>query len=273
MGKENFKFGSINVLKNLIIFVERQVDILEELPVNLPKKRIELALPLINGISSNVSALILLSKNNFGNEVCIVLRAVLEKIITFFYLQVCSDIEYDNYIKYSKQKTYRKMEQVLNIKNRKVSIKLKNKFNLSLFPDLKEAVDKFTSTKGKPITHWSKTSITKKIEVIQESEIIDSTLIMMATLVFYDDCSEALHGTVYGMFVQSGVFQPGIIIKKPEDMTNYYHGWITMTFWILGLLLNQLNEYVNKKCKFKNLLKLSKKTKKEVIDFMKKVVD
>ena len=110
-------------------------------------ERLSSSLPLLVGISSNALSIIQLAKENFGNEVYPISRCLIERIITFYYIQYCSDSEFQNYMDYSHQKTFRKLSGLIKINEKEFSIEYQRKIDLNDFPELKNAVEKFTSKK------------------------------------------------------------------------------------------------------------------------------
>jgi hypothetical protein len=266
-------FVSTQALEQLARLFERQTQILSKIPISTSVERIDLGIPLIQGVYSNAKAIILLARNNFGNEVYVVLRSLLERVITFFYLQACDKGELSKYIDYSRQKTYRKMEQTIKLRDKAVSLTFSGKPNLSSISELDQAVKRFTSSKGKPITHWSNTSIETKLDIIERETLIDTALLMLATLATYDDGSEALHATLYGCTFHLGAFKPGIKLESPEDICRQHHESLTMIFFLFGLLLNQLIEYISEKCTFTLLKEESHMLTKDSLRLMKEIVD
>ena len=195
-------------------------------------------------IAENSKALYLLAKNKFGNEAFVLLRALIEKLITFYYLHACEQDEFENYIKYSSQKTIWKMSQHLGKGKTEIKVEFNGDFNIDEHPELKKAKDQFTSTKGKPITHWSRTSIEKKLDVIEASKIINTDILVLATTSYYDDSSEALHATMYGCLFHIGAFRPEGGPKSKEDLVNSHHANLSSMFFVMASLLNELIVFI-----------------------------
>src|SRR5690606_8134130 len=156
-------------------------ELLSDLPNSYSDKKLDNIIFLPWSISYNAKAIYFLGKNNFGNEVFILLRVLLEKIITFHYLQICDEDEYENYIKDSKQKSIWKMDRSIKAGEKGFSFEMKGDFNIDNYPDLKEAKDQFTSSKGRPLTRWSPTSIEKKLVAIEKAGLIDVEHLLLAT--------------------------------------------------------------------------------------------
>lgn len=232
-----------------------------------------MALPLALGISSNAIAIVKLAKENYGNEIYPIARSLIERLITLYYIQSCDELELNNYIDYSKQKTFRKFNRSLTINDKRFSIKRIPEINLLEFPELKAAVDKFTSfKKQKQITRWSKLSLEKKLSVIDFSGEINITLIMMALAVIYDDASEAIHGTLYGCTFHLGAYD-GEGNKDAEEIIKKHIESLTMIFYFLGSLLADLNQYIFRKCNLKDLLELSEDINSQIKDTLNRCLE
>jgi hypothetical protein len=266
---DNFDFGSAAVVSKLAFLLGKQALIMEKIPISLEENRLDLARPLLLGISSNALAIIKLAKDNFGNEVYPIARSLLERIITFYYLQSCSEPELGNYIDYSKQKTYRQFHREIIINDKKFSVYATKNIDLSEFPDLKAAVDKYTSPqKKKPITRWSNLSLEQKLSIIDSAGEINIALLMIALLAIYDDASEALHGTMYGCTFHLGAFKPHVSIKSYMDLiTEHLHN-LTMIFYLFGYMIGDITRYVGKKCALDELYEFADAVNKQIKDIM-----
>ena len=165
-------------------------------------KRIVITLPIIDGIVSNLEVIGILIENYKTNEAFVIARSLIERIITFLYLQGCTNDEFEKYIKYTSQKIYRKSNQYFNVENSKFTVEEINAINLDEYPELQDALDTFTSKKSKrEITRWSNTSLINKLEVVSDSSVVSESninLILLYLNAYYDDASEAAHSTMYG---------------------------------------------------------------------------
>jgi hypothetical protein len=270
---ENYDFGSTPIVEKFAFLLLNHAELMKKIPISLESKRLFLATPLALGISSNAIAIVKLAKESHGNEIYPIARSLIERLINLYYIQSCDEVELDNYIDYSKQKTFRKLNRSLTINDKRFSIKRIPDINLPEFPDLKAAVDKFTSLKKqKQITRWSKLSLEKKLSVIDHSGEINITLIMMALEVIYDDASEALHGTLYGCTFHLGAYD-GEENKDAEEIIKKYRKNLTMIFFFLGYLLGDLNQYIFRKCDMNDLVELSDDINSQIKDTLKKCLE
>jgi hypothetical protein len=252
----DFSYGSTALLDKLGILFANVAFLLDELPLDINNKKYLYARPLIVGISSNAKAVIKLARLGFWNELYPIMRSLLERIVTYYYLQYCSEEEFQNYIDYSVQKTYRKFDREIKINDKIYSVKYTGEIDLEKNPELKNIVEKFTSpVSKKPITRWSNTSIEKKLELIDEVGKIDLFLLLVGLESIYDDGSEALHGTLYGCMFHTGAFQPDRDTKKKSDSGVEFRTQLTVNFALFSLLLAELGKYVSKKYKQKELFK------------------
>jgi len=242
----DFSYGSSALLDKLGILFANVAFLLDKLPLDTNKKKYLYTRPLIVGISSNAKAVIKLARLGFWNELYPILRNLLERVITYYYLQFCSEEEFQNYIDYSVQKTYRKFDSEIKINNNTLSVKYSGDIDLEKNPDLRKVVEKFTSkVSKKPITRWSNTSIEKKLELIDEVGKIDLFLLLAGLESIYDDGSEALHGTLYGCMFHTGAFQPGRAAKKNNDSSVEFREQLTVNFALFSLLLAELGKYIS----------------------------
>jgi hypothetical protein len=265
---DNFDFGSTAVVSKLAFLLVKQAGIMGmKIPISLGENRLDLARPLLCGISSNALAIVNLAKNSFGNEIYPIARSLIERIITFYYLQSCSESELENYIDYSKQKTYRLFHREIIINNKKFSVSATKNINLSEFPDLKIAVDKYTSPKKKkPITRWSNLSLQQKLSIIDSAGEINIVLPMIALLVIYDDASEALHGTMYGCTFHAGAFKPHLSLESYQEVVTEHLHNLTTIYILFGTMMGDINRFVADKCALNELYELADAVNNQIKD-------
>lgn len=238
---DNRKFGSSAVVSKFGFLLGKQALLMNEIPFSLESKRLSLARSLLMGISSNALAIIQLAKHNFGNEVYPIARSLLERVITFYYLQFCDEQEIQNYIDYSRQKTFRNLSGHISVNDKQFQIKYSGTVDLNDYPDIKAAVEKYTSKNSrKALTRWSSTSIEDKLSVIDKAKDINIEVLMIAVQAIYDDASEALHGTLYGCTFHLGAFKPGLRPKSQEAIADQHKQNLAMIFFTCACLLGKV---------------------------------
>lgn len=191
-------------------FIERQYEIanrLGKLISNFPlceeDERYNLATPLVMALGRDIAAINKLKGSGLGYQSLPLMRVVIERLITFYYLMSCDAEELKNYEAYSKQKTYRKYQTEIQINGKKygrignaVSMNkdyTENQISLEEFPEeVQEAVQRFTGPKGGQKTRWSSKSLAQKLSIIDEAGLINISMLMVALVETYDDASEML---------------------------------------------------------------------------------
>jgi len=186
----------------------------------------------------------LLAFNNFLGESYMLARSLLEKLINYMYLLVCEENEYKKYLNYTKQKGYRKLNRNFIVGDRKVELKWAGSVNLDEYPELKEAVNQFTSSKGKAIPRWTSLSPAKRLEIIEDKGSIKIEGLMLSMLGIYDDASEALHGSLYGVTFNYGFFE-GKIPSNVQEFTETYRNKLLFLFFALGTSIASLFEVIS----------------------------
>ncbi len=202
-------------------------------------KRIQSLYHLLMSIYITGNAINLLAVNNFLGESYMLARALLEKLINYMYLIVCEEEEYQKYLNYTKQKGYRILNRSFVVGERKAELKWSGSVDLDKYPELREAVNQFTSEKGKVITRWSSLSVAERLNVIRDRARIKIEGLMLSMLGIYDDASEALHGTLYGSAFHFGFFE-GRIPEKVEDLAETYRNKLIFLLFALGTSIGSL---------------------------------
>lgn len=190
------------------------------------------------------SAINLLALNNYLGESYMLARALLEKLINYMYLLVCEEDEYKKYLNYTKQRGYRVLNRSFIAGKQKVELKWASSVNLDDYPELKEAVSQFTSSKGKAVTRWTSLSLADRLNVIGEKATINITGLMYSMLGIYDDASEALHGSLYGATFNYGFFR-GKIPSNTKEFAETYRNQLLTLFFALGTSIASLLEVIS----------------------------
>jgi hypothetical protein len=179
------------------------------------------------------------AENCFINECYMLARSLIERIINYLYLLYCEEEEYKSYLQYTKQKGFRVLNRSFTVGDSEVALKTSESINLEGYPEIAEAVERFTSKKGKTITRWTKSSISDMLETIKTKGNIDIRYLMLAVLDIYDDASEALHGTIYGATFHIGHYY-GKLPKSKEELKESINRQLSSLFLMLSTSIHTL---------------------------------
>lgn len=173
----------------------------------------------------------LLCESTRTNQAYIVSRALLERLTNFCFLQLCTDVEFSNYVDYSINKAGRSLDRSIETNGQvKARIAL-NSGDLELPPEVNAAVDKFTSERGREKTRWTTVSLPDRAAVIEAK--LGNTGLFMSLLTIYGDASEALHGTLYGAAFHLGTYE----ISPPHDQASleqHFHQTLSALYLMAG---------------------------------------
>jgi len=225
---------------------------------------------VIYGLRGDVRALSILIAQGCPNQSYILYRAVIEKLVTFWHLQIASDEVFSDYFQYHLHKTYRKTQKEVRVqsKNGEVGYRTVSTFDLSQFPEMEKAVKRFTSKTGKPLTRWHNDSLTNRIAEVKSTGIIDTVVIELLTEHIYDDASEALHGTLYGCLFELDVFEPRPASKSPAEMEQRLLERLFASSYLGSMCLFQMVEWLTQQSGQKELLEESRTMKAMINDHM-----
>jgi hypothetical protein len=161
------------------------------------------------------------------------------------YLLVCDEKEYKKYLAYTKQKGYRILNRSFIVGEQKVELKWAGSVNLDEYPELKEAVNEFTNSKGKTIKSkmWTSLSLADRLATIRDQAKAKIEGLMFSTLGIYDDASEALHGSLYGVTFNYGFFEK--IPSSAQELAETYRNKLLFLFFALGTSIGTLFEVIS----------------------------
>lgn len=209
----------------------------------------------------------ILARHLHLNECYMLARSLLERIINYLFLLSCDEEEYQRYLSYTKQKGFRVLNRSFTVGDMEVCLRWSGSIDLEQEPELKKAVDTFTSKKGKPKTRWTSLSLSEMLESINNKGELDVRYLMFAILGIYDDASEALHGTLYGSVFHIGAFGRKIPSSVSELGETFNEQFSTL-FLMLGTCVHTLLQGFHKVSDIENVLDESRNNLKDIKQIM-----
>ena len=137
-------------------------------------------------------------------------------------------------------------------------------------PELKEAVDIFTSDRGKTKTRWTSKNISSMLESISNNGGLEIGYLMLAKLWIYDDASEALHGTLYGATFHMGIFT-GELASSKDELKKTWNERFSALLLTLGTSSHTLLQGFNKLSAIENIVSDSKDNLRTISRAMKQM--
>ena len=274
-------FGEDAFIKRHYEIANRLGKIISSFPLCEEDERYNLATPIVMALGRDIAAMNKLKTSGLGYQSLPLMRVVIERLITFYYLMSCDSEEMENYEAYSTQKTYRKFQTEIEINGKKygrignqISVDKENtnsSISLEDFPEeVQEAVKKFTGPKGRQKTRWSNKSLAQKLSVIDESGLLNISILMIALAETYDDASEMLHGTIYGCTIEFSTYimQQRISEINQENINEIinkeYKRWMSSNYVLLNSLINQYAKFVSKRLNINDNITLLEAISKEI---------
>ncbi len=168
--------------------------------------------PLLYSIESNAYSLGVLVSHKFVNEAYILIRALYERCLNYCYLIAAPDDEYMRWAEHSLQKSIRLLRKELVVGNFGMKLEFSGLQEIWDRPQVTEIMKKYqrkNSSKEDP--QWSKLSRRRidRIEWLSKNQTdIPWEPFVLMELMFFDEASEAVHGTFYGTVFHKGFFEP-----------------------------------------------------------------
>jgi len=268
----NLEFGSRDLTAAMDKFLLDQAGFIKTLAIesNNGDLACDSLMPLLVAISQTANGLSVLARNGLLNETFMLGRGLLERIVNACYLTVASGEELRRYELHAKQKAYRRLERRIELPMTQVSMMFTGEVNVSAVPGLQEALDLFTSKRGKEITRWSPSSLVERVQQLGERSNANVTVFLLTVISVYEDASEALHGTLYGCTFHLGVFSPGTTISSQSELDSHMRSMFTMLFLLFGLLLAEAVKLIaGDKDELREIREASAKSLSQTTEMMK----
>jgi hypothetical protein len=174
--------------------------------------RVHVLSALLYSIQSNAYALGTLINRRFINEAYILIRALYERCLNYCYLIAAPEDELVRWGEYSLQKNIRLLRKELVVGNFGMRLEFGAFREIWDRPQVAEIMKKYQrKVSGKETHNWSKLTSGRlqRIEWLSKNQTeIPWEPFVLAEMMFFDEASEAVHGTFYGTVFHKGFFEP-----------------------------------------------------------------
>lgn len=199
----------------------------------------------------------LLAENNHYRDVIILSRPFVESIINIGF--ICADEEKGiiKSKKYAYQKGYRDLFKSIKIEGYPVEVGLNDAVKKIIDghrpPNLIQALEEYTTKKGKEVTSWTTETAKEKLEVVSTRfGLLVRGLLTFAFLNIYKDVSEIIHGSYYGVRIFLGMQQKDMTTFKDAEsaakyFTDHQHKLTILILQQVGISCEALIEILKQK--------------------------
>lgn len=203
--------------------------------------------PMLVVNHTSLKSILLLLKKNHYRDVIMLSRPFLEAVVNIGFIMAKGDEAVVDSKKYAYQKGYRDLFRGIEINNLKIKsgfTEFKDEFEKAAPPEMKEALEDFTTKKGREINSWTPETTKAKLETIGEKygEYVNG-LLTFAFFTIYRDVSEILHNSYYGVRIFLGMQQKDVSQFKDSDEAAQYFGKHQEK--LATLIVQQINISIN----------------------------
>lgn len=245
---EEHVFGSKETTQKFTNFLLAQSSILHKLlSEDLKNERIKTLKIVVGSICQTATAIAILAEKDLSNESTMLARGFIEKVINFMYVVIADEEEYKNYLMYSKQKAFRKLDREVVVGKYKIGTKFGGLDEFEISDDLQDSLNLFTGKKGGEKTRWTKKTIEERLASVEERSSIKAPLLMLMILDVYENASEALHGTFYGCAFHTGYYLPEFRRGQKKMAERREQKNISLLVVNIGSAISQVISFIEEK--------------------------
>ena len=236
-------------------------------------RRVHMLTPLLSSIITNTNGIGILVSAGLANESYILLRSLYERCLNYSYLIVAPEDDFKRWFEHSLQKGYRLLRRELIVSNFGIKVELKGHEEIWNTPEVADLMQKYQRKNSKKEKQeWS--TITKnrldRIDWLSKAgKGIAWQPFVFVEALFFDEASEAVHGTFYGSVFHRGFFDPTYRGKdKLAEDYDYSSLILSTTTVLLGTVVKAANlkmENANALTKSEELVQKVAKVLKEEI--------
>ena len=167
---------------------------------------------------------------------------------------LCDEKKFREYEEHYIQKAFRKLDREFRAGDIKMSVQFSGKSNWDGNSKLKSAVEKYTTKRGREDTNFLRLSIPEKLQFIKKNSKANIGFFLHYQTLFYEDGSEAMHGSFYGTIFHLGAAMPEFDPKKVGDANIHIQKMLSLFLLDIGTLIHQLLIVVSKHEKIQEVL-------------------
>lgn len=199
----------------------------------------------LGAIVSTGVAISRLAQEDLLNECTMLGRAFFERTINLCCLLLCDEEKFKEYEEHFIQKAYRKLDRTFRAGHAKMSIKFNSGSDIGSNPKIKAALEKYTN-KGREIRDFLRLKIPEKLDLIQKHSGTDIGFFLHYQSVYYEDGSEAMHGSFYGTIFHLGAAQPGFERQDIDAANIHLQKMLSLFLLDIGTMAHHLLFIISK---------------------------
>ncbi len=204
----------------------------------------------------------------FYSEMIMLSRSLIEKLTNFTYLQIADSSEYKKFLLHPYYRAFHNTDRSKHDTKGKITFQFTGKEQLKDILQVQEALKIFSASNSK--MDWSSLNIDQKIAKISEKTKIQTAFFLMNTLSIYSNASEALHGSLYGCALATGIYSPGVKTNTSGEINKNLLKNTALLYAQLGSMINEIFSLLSEKSEqMKEISKASIENQKVCLSIMK----
>ena len=213
----------------------------------------------LGAIVSTAISISRLASEDLLNECTMLSRGFFERTVNFCYLLVCNKTDFEEDRLPTLQKSYRSLQREFSGVDKTMSVSFTGKKDPSSNSVLKKALNKFTSKSGKEIKRFPNLDIPKRLKMIEENSSVNIGFFLHYQSLFYQDASEALHGSFYGSIFHIGATQPSFDRESVDQANIHLQKNLSLLLLDVGTLIDELIKLIAENSKIDEAKEASNK--------------
>lgn len=234
------KEGSFRLFQCLI----RQIELFDKARLSILKENDEKWIvlnSLLYAVYESSESITILAPSGKVRDIFVMSRSIIETIINICYILGKGEEAINNAKAHLKQKAFRDLNRESLIDGRGIKVTWSGLDSFKIDNELKEAVDRYTSRKGREISSWTNESIINRLEYIYEkygNNVGDK--LHFPFYAIYRHASEISHGSFFGALVTLGLTLPDEDAFKREKITKVHLSNLSMVLFMVSFAISGL---------------------------------
>lgn len=258
------QFNSPQHLSRMFEALSRQTELLKQAYDGLgaqaqPSKLTPIVGALVFAIMDSVDSVLLLVRGNKTRDPLIIARSIVETVLNACFICAGGESVAKRAWNHALAKLYRDLERSSQIGDQAIRTKWSGSIDLSKYPEIQEALDEFTTGKGKERRGWTPEDAKGRLAVVLDKypHAQVSAGLHFAYFTIYRHSSEIIHGTLFGVLHSLGTEMPGGYPSTPADIVERRREKMIVLLLMMSLVVSALIRVLSEEFQLPDVARVS----------------
>ena len=224
--------------------------------LKLDGRRPFLVCALIYRVNESCRSLCVLASMDKAADCYILARSIFEACLNISFICARGENVAMRAWRHALQRSHRNLDRRFQVNDRTMRVFWSGKDSIEESPEVKAALNEFTTKKGKEVVAWSKETPKEKMTAIDQKYGKNISIpFEFGYFGIYRHASDITHATLFGVLFLLGATTPTSATREDKGVSTEYRGQISTILMLLGWVLDALIDVLDQEFSLADLNK------------------